>query len=89
MIDNVLSCSFDVDYSIGLRASNSRDVEKKCYIYFKKFYQTDDMYKEILDMTKELKQLEKMEKGKKVCVRKRGFQMIFEKAASRVRLLFY
>lgn len=53
---------------------------------FKTHFQAD--FKDILETINELQQLEKMEKGEKVSAREKGFNLLFEKVANRVCLMY-
>lgn len=64
-------------------------VEKKCYIHFKAHFQANDLYKDILDMFKEIKQLDRRVKGESISSREKAFGVIFNKATNTVCPIYF
>lgn len=63
--------------------TKSMKVERDCYERFKGHY-PQDMYKDVLDTYREMKQLERTGKGERVSTREKGFSSLFERTAKRV-----
>lgn len=64
--------------------NQSVQIERDCYEKFKNHFQDNDTYKDILETHREIKLLDKMEKGVKVFAREKAFKMVFENTANRV-----